>query len=279
MNLPTSIDYPIIAIGDLHGQIEWLDRLVTRLERLPELPAARLVFLGDLVDRNDSVKSLVSRVMELIASKPGSTCVMGNHDLALIRAAGLDGLPSDWWARRYADNYDHVPTFRSYLGKVPEYYSAEDWRNDLRLLRYAIPPDQRRFLAGLPWVAEAGGHLFLHNGLSPELECPATVQVECLKRRIWTRESVNPRFGTDTDRLFTTEYPVWLGADKKLSANPLPLPGKVQVTGHVRIDEPEIDRVRIRIDTSGGVREPLTACVLRGPNEPPRFVFSNAQSD
>jgi serine/threonine protein phosphatase 1 len=68
---------------------------------------------------------------------------------------------------------------------------------------------------------------------------------------------------------------VWLGADKKLSASPLPHPNKVQVTGHVRIDAPDVNPVRIRIDTSGGVREPLTACVLRGPGEPPEFVFSN----
>jgi serine/threonine protein phosphatase 1 len=275
MNLPTSVEYPVIAIGDLHGQVEWLDKLVAKLERLPEWPTARLVFLGDLVDRNDTVKELLARVMELVAVRPGSTCVMGNHDLALVMAAGLGGPPSESWARRYADNYDHTPTFRSYLGKTPEYYSFEDWRNDLQLLRDAIPAAHRDFLAGLPWVAEAEGHVFLHNGLSPELDCPATVQVECLKRKVWTRETVNPRFGSAADRLFNPEYPVWLGADKKLSANPLPLPGKVQVSGHVRIDAPDVSPVRIRIDTSGGVREPLTACVLRGPAEPPEFVFSN----
>jgi serine/threonine protein phosphatase 1 len=275
MNLPTSVEYPVIAIGDLHGQVEWLDKLVAKLERLPEWPTARLVFLGDLVDRNDTVKELLARVMELVAVRPGSTCVMGNHDLALVMAAGLGGPPSESWARRYADNYDHTPTFRSYLGKTPEYYSFEDWRNDLQLLRDAIPAAHRDFLAGLPWVAEAEGHVFLHNGLSPELDCPATVQVECLKRKVWTRETVNPRFGSAADRLFNPEYPVWLGADKKLSANPLPLPGKVQVSGHVRIDAPDVSPVRIRIDTSGGVREPLTACLLRGPGHPPEFVFSN----
>ena len=275
MNLPMTVEYPIIAIGDLHGQVDWLNALVERLERLPEWPAARLVFLGDLVDRNDTVRDLVSRVIELIRAKPGSTCVMGNHDLALVRAAGLDGDPSDSWAKRYADNYDHDPTFRSYLGRVPEYHSQADWRNDLRLLRDAIPPEHRAFLANLPWAAEADGHVFLHNGLSPHLDCPASVQLACLRRKVWDRAAVNPRFGSDTDRLFNPEYPVWLGADKSLSEHPLPCPGKVQVTGHVRIDAPDANAVRIRIDTSGGVREPLTGCLLRGPTDPPVFVFSN----
>ena len=33
MNLPTSVEYPVVAIGDLHGQVEWLDKLVAKLER------------------------------------------------------------------------------------------------------------------------------------------------------------------------------------------------------------------------------------------------------
>src|SRR5207248_8069951 len=127
MNLPTTVEYPVIAIGDLHGRVDWLDKLVAKLERLAEWPAAKLVFLGDLVDRCDTVKELVSRVLELIAAKPGSTCVIGNHDLALVGAAGLGGPPSEYWVRRYASAYDHKWTFRSYLGRTPDYLPAGRW--------------------------------------------------------------------------------------------------------------------------------------------------------
>jgi serine/threonine protein phosphatase 1 len=276
MFLPVTVEYPIIAIGDLHGRVEWLDKLVTRLRSLPEWSTARLVFLGDFVDRSARVREVVDRVLELLAERPGSTAVMGNHDLALVRAVGLDGRqPSDYWVRRYADAYDHQPTFESYLGRKPDSLPAADWVKDLVELKAAIPGAHREFLSNLPWAVEAEGHLFLHNGLSPDLDCPPSVQVECLRRRQWDRTVVNPKFGTDTDRLFVPEYPVWLGADKKLSTRPLPLPGKVQVTGHVQVPAPDVNPVRIRIDTSGGVREPLTACLLRGPGEPPEFVLSN----
>lgn len=271
---PETLDYPIIAIGDVHGQIEWLNRLLEQLEKLSEWPDARLVFLGDLVDRGPGVKEVVARVLELLKEKPGSACVMGNHDLALVKAAGLDGEPSHSWIRRYADNYDHVATFMSYLNKEPQYYSAEDWRNDLRLLRDAIPTDHRELLTQLPWAATASGHIFIHNGLSPELDCPASLQLECLRRKLWDRSVVSPRFGSETDRMFNPEYPVWLGADKRLSNKPLPFPGKIQVSGHIRIDLPETNSARIRIDTSGGVREPLTACLLRDPAAEPMFIFS-----
>ena len=86
-----------------------------------------------------------------------------------------------------------------------------------------------------------------------------------MKRKRWVKGEVQPRFGTDTDRLFTPDYPVWIGADRKLSESPLPVPGRPQVSGHIMIPAPEASPVRIRIDTSGGVREPLTGCLLRGP--------------
>jgi len=277
MNLPTTVEYPVIAIGDLHGRVEWLNKLIARLEQLPEWPSARLVFLGDLVDRTDTVKQLVTRVLELLAAKPGSTCVMGNHDLALVNAAALHDRPaSEYWVKRYGGAYDHKWTFRSYLdGHSPDYLPAGQWTEELQRLKAAMPAEHRELLANLPWMVEATGHIFLHNGLSPELDCPPSVQLECLRRKVWDRAVVNPRFGTTTDRLFTPEYPVWLGADRKLSANPLPIAGKVQITGHEKVPKPDANAVRIRIDTSGGVAEPLTGCLLRGPTDPPVFVFSN----
>src|SRR5688572_27249947 len=232
MQLPTHVEYPVIAIGDLHGRVEWLDSLVAKLRKRPEWPDAKLVFLGDLVDRHPDVKQLVSRVLELLAEKPGSTCVTGNHDFALVKAIGLDGPPVADWVRGCAANYDHKPTFVSYLGRTPDFLPRGRWEQELADLKAAMPEEHRDFLASLPWVVEAEGHIFLHNGLSPELDCPAPAQLECLRRKLWSRAVVNPRFGTDTDRLFNPDYPVWLGADKRLSDKPLPLPGKVQVSGH-----------------------------------------------
>lgn len=268
------LDYPVIAVGDLHGRTAWLDKLLANLRALPEWPAASLVFLGDLVDRGPDVKGAVQRVIDLLAEKPGSACVSGNHDLALAQAAGLAGDPDPFWVKKYATYDGSSDTFASYLGDEPDYLTADGWRDWLRRLRDAMPAAHREFLANLPWVAEADGHLFLHNGLSPELDEPAAVQVELLRRKQWAGY-VTPRVGTVTAAEIKPGYPVWLGADKRLSANPLPFPGKVQVTGHQRVAAPDANGVRVRIDTAGGVGEPLTACLLRGPAEPPAFVFSN----
>jgi serine/threonine protein phosphatase 1 len=266
------LDYPIVAIGDLHGRREWLQLLIAKLRTHIAWPTAKLVFLGDLVDRGDDVRGLVELVMELLDEKPGSVCLTGNHDFAFVKAASLDDTHSEYWPTHYGKHYDHQATFQSYLGRSPEYQSDGDWQNDLKLIRDAIPTTHREFLANLPWMAESSGHVFVHNGLSPYLEEPAEIQLDLLRRKRW-HGYVTPILGTATHHRYKPEYPVWLGADKTLSSNPLPALHKVIVSGHVMVDAPDVNSTRIRIDTSGGVRPPLTACVLTAPTEM-EFVFS-----
>lgn len=273
MNLTALLNYPIVAIGDLHGQSRELDRLVARLKALDEWPACALVFLGDFVDRGPDVAGTIDRAFDLLRRPEGGSAVMGNHDLALVRAARLDGgPPSPYWMGRYRSDYDCHPTFEGYLGRAAMTW-GNAWAKDLDALRAAMPEHHRHFLASLLWVVEAPGHLFLHCGLSPELAASPREQVEALHARRWDRSSMRTVPGTGTDRLWEPEYPVWLGADRSLAESPLPYPGKVQVTGHVRVRKPDASSVRIRLDTSGGAGE-LTACLLRSAEAEPVFVRS-----
>ncbi len=271
MQLPVTLEYPIVAIGDTHGQREFLERLLAKLENLPEWPNCSIVFLGDLMDRGPDVKGTIDLILSLVQARSNCTAVMGNHDLAPKRAAGLDGNPpSEFWVRRYRDAYDHQTTFQAYLGREPNF---RVWEDELSALRDAMPADHRDLVASLPWVVEAEGHIFLHAGLSPELDQSAEEQLKALRERRWDW-SLSPRPGTKTADLWQPDYPVWIGADKRLSEFPLPFPNRTQVTGHVHVPEPDANSVRIRIDTSGGRQEPLTACFLEGPNLPPRFIQS-----
>ncbi len=271
VDLPTNLDYPIIAIGDLHGQRDELERLIERMEKLPEWPDSALVFLGDFVDRGPDVRGTINLVMKLLRRPPGGSAVMGNHDLALVRAARLDGGPaSSYWIRRYRTNYDNSETFESYLGR-PAMSWGTGWEKDLDALREATPVEHGSFLASLPWVVEAAGHVFVHCGLSPELSASPDEQVSALRAKRWDRESLRPIPGTKTDKLWEDEYPVWLGADRRLSESPLPHPGKIQITGHVRVGKPDVNSVRIRLDTSGG-NGTQTGCLLRSADAEPMFI-------
>jgi serine/threonine protein phosphatase 1 len=143
-------------------------------------------------------------------------------------------------------------------------------------LAAAMPQAHRDFLAALPWGLEAAGHLFVHCGLSRAVALPAAEQARRLLAGRWEASSFRPgplaRAGSFGGGPAPGDYPAWLGADRDASGNPLPLFGKVQVTGHVRVERPQADAVRIRIDTTGGREGPLTAAVLASPSARPAFV-------
>jgi len=273
MTLPTSLHYPILAIADLHGQLDQLKRLVARLEMVSEWDDCALVFPGDFVDRGEDVPGTIDLVLELLSRRPGGSALPGNHDLALVRAARLDDGPrSPYWSGSYLSRYDHDMTFLGYLDRRPNPGWGQ-WERDLEELKGAIPAEHRAFLGSLPRVVESPGHLFLHCGLSFELAASATEQLAALYRREWDRSLLKPHLGSATDRKWQPEYPVWIGAHKDLSESPLAFPGKVQVTGHVRVSIPDVNSTRIRLDTSGGFGD-LTACVLRSADAEPEFISS-----
>ena len=270
---PVELGYPIVAITDIHGQRAFLQRLLERLEGHRLWRRCAVVFVGDYVDRGPSVGGTIDEIIALKRRHPAAvTAVMGNHDFALLHAARIDdGGVSSYWLERYLEAYDHEATFQYYLGRGPRYRA---WEADLAALREAMPAAHREFLATLPWLVEASGHLFLHCGLSPELEQTADEQLAALRARRWD-DALRPVAGTLTEALWQLDYPVWLGADRRLSNDPLPAPGRVQVTGHKPVPAPSVNPVRICLDTSGGFREPLTACLLEGRDAAPVFIRSN----
>ncbi len=166
----------------------------------------------------------------------------------------------------------HDQTFLGYLGRIPN-HGGGNWESALEELKGAIPAEHQAFLVSLPWVVESSVHLFLHCGLSQELGASPLEQVATMHLKRWDRSTLNPVAGTNTDLLWRHEYPVWIGADKNLSKTPLEFPGKTQVTGHVVVSKPDVNPVRIRLDTSGGSGF-LTACLLRSADAKPEFISS-----
>jgi hypothetical protein len=92
------VNYANVASPDLHGRRASPGRLLARLGLLPEWARCAVDFLGDFGDRGPNVRGIVERVLGLIAQHPVAAAVMGNHDLAPVRAARLDGgAPSAYW--------------------------------------------------------------------------------------------------------------------------------------------------------------------------------------
>lgn len=72
----------LVVIGDVHGCIEELEALLARVRLVA---SDRVVFLGDLVDRGPESAAVVRLARTVCAARLGSTCLLGNHEMKLLR--------------------------------------------------------------------------------------------------------------------------------------------------------------------------------------------------
>ena len=76
----------VYAVGDIQGCLDSLDEL---LDQLPK--EARLIFLGDIINRGPRSLDSLRRVRNLIDSGKSLGMVLGNHDLHLLAVAAGAG--------------------------------------------------------------------------------------------------------------------------------------------------------------------------------------------
>jgi hypothetical protein len=131
------------VVGDVHGELEVLLALVRKLgyDERGEHPKGRaLVFVGDLVDRGPDSLGVVRWVKRCV-DEHGGQCVLGNHELNLLRAERKDG--NGWFfgereggPQVLADDQDREE-IRDFLWKLPVAMEREDlrvvhacWRED-----------------------------------------------------------------------------------------------------------------------------------------------------
>lgn len=79
-------EIPIDVVGDVHGQLQALERLLDLLGYDADgrhAAGRRLVFIGDLCDRGPDSPGVFELVMRAVA-KGGATCLLGNHEIPLI---------------------------------------------------------------------------------------------------------------------------------------------------------------------------------------------------
>lgn len=92
-HIATLFDGPLDLIGDVHGEIDALRDLLSRLGYghdgvHPE--GRRLVFVGDLCDRGPDSPAVLDLVSALVASGRAQ-CVLGNHELNILCGAIREG--------------------------------------------------------------------------------------------------------------------------------------------------------------------------------------------
>ena len=238
----TRISGPVAVIGDVHGQVDKLDSILSQLDKRGDLAKRWIVFIGDLVDRGSDVAGTLDLISELIRDGVRTTIVSGNHELAMSGALNLIPAPDYCdWRKRWLTGYGAEATFASY--GVPF--------GDCESLAAALPLEHRELIADAPWSVEHEQFFFVHADLDPHL--PFAAQKNMLRVRD-----------------LSLNNPGWL-CSKRWPFESLPHDcDKTVVSGHVPLAEVQIDRNRILLDTTGGVKGELS-CVLL----PERTVVSS----
>ena len=169
---------PLCVIGDVHGRLDLLEALLEQIASQPNAQAARILFVGDLVDRGPDSAGVLARVHALHKADPAHViCLMGNHERMMldfledapgagprwIRNGGSDTLSSfglSPWARR----------------------QGEDALQDLAVsLRAALGTELLAWLSTLPLIWQEDQLAVTHAGADPT----QTMADQSPKRLLW----------------------------------------------------------------------------------------------
>jgi serine/threonine protein phosphatase 1 len=150
------------AIGDIHGCLAKLRRLVRACEARAQGRPTRWVFLGDYVDRGPNSRGVIEYLIRRQRAAPGTVvCLRGNHEqLAIAAHADPRAMPA------WLDN-SGATTRRNY------------WWNGGCMFDAHLT-----WLAALPYCHDDGLRFFVHAGV--DLDVPLDRQAP--ETMLWMRE-------------------------------------------------------------------------------------------
>lgn len=221
----------IYAVGDIHGKLDLLDRLLADIVvDDASRPAAEthLVFLGDLIDRGPQSAEVIDRLLALSTSRPNTHFLLGNHEEVFLKV-----LRGDTKALPFFTRIGGRETILSY-GVSEQQYQEADYSELLELVQARVPAEHISFLERFEDLLIWGDYAFVHAGIRPGE--PLAKQRQSDLR--WIREE-------------------FLSYSQPLE--------KIIVHGHTITDDVEELPNRIGIDTGAYLSGKLTAMCFEGP--------------
>jgi serine/threonine protein phosphatase 1 len=219
----------IYAIGDIHGRLDLLDILLSRIATdialyRPVRPVC--VFLGDYIDRGPSSRGTIDRLIEH-GETHESVFLKGNHELIAIRCLTDQSLFGQWL------RLGGLETLSSY-GISPEMLAGGRQIVELQsAFHRALSQGHFRFFRDLANSFTCGDFFFAHAGVKPNVELTHQKESDLL----WIREE-------------------FLASNEDF--------GKIIVHGHTPTREMEVRSNRINIDTGAFATGRLTCLVIAG---------------
>jgi len=154
----------IYAIGDVHGRMDLLERLIARIVADHQARGeadAEIILLGDLIDRGPDSADVVAWAMEGKAGALPVSTLMGNHEEQLVDSVLGEGRLLEGWL-----TYGGLETLRSY-GVDPRLLTSGDSGAIREAARAAVPAAIAGWMEALPVHRRTGDYLLVHAGVRP----------------------------------------------------------------------------------------------------------------
>lgn len=226
----------VYVIGDIHGRVDLLDRMIKEIHRDFEnspTDSCLTVTIGDYVDRGPNSRLVVDRLVH----NPFPTefiALRGNHD-ELFEIFLQNPSVADAWRR-----LGGLETLHSYGVPVKDLMHGKNYEAAAAALRSSLPRTHVQFFASLRECLPAGDYFLCHAGVRPGIPLPQQHREDLL----WIREP-------------------FLSSKCNF--------GKIVVHGHTPTRKPEVLANRINIDTGAYITGRLTCAVLE--EREVRFLF------
>ncbi len=221
-------DMPIYAIGDIHGRLDLLRQAEQAIfEDASRLPGRKLIItLGDYIDRGPASAQVISHLMQPVPEDFDRISLTGNHEIMMLDY--LDGKMSyDSWMMTGADALLH--SYGIDTKQMPVLFRTASKRD--AFIRDSLPKAHIEFLRALPIMIDTPAVLFVHAGIDP------------------ARSIDNQQ---DDDLVFIRH---------RFFESDLPLP-KLVVHGHTPVDHPDVQEMRLNLDTGAYRSDRLTVARL-----------------
>lgn len=215
------------AIGDIHGELDMLKALLTKLDYKHE---DKIVFLGDYIDRGPDPKGVVDFLIEFKKLHPRTIFLRGNHEAMFMDY--LKGRNTDLFL--YNGGNTTVASYgaKSTFGK------------------FEIPADHTEFYNNTLRVSETENMIFVHAGIAQTYDDVHKLPDDIL---LWARET-SYKYVTPKKRVVFGHTPfkdayqegLMLGLDTgavfggKLTCGVLGLNGKLQKLVQVKASSPPV---------------------------------------
>ena len=166
----------ILAISDIHGEIDMFERLLDQVGYHPD--ADQLILIGDYIDRGPDSKAVVDKVIAL--HEKGAIVLLGNHEDMMIKAF-TTGEERPW--RNWVERNGGDATLRSYGFTEKQFIVPADIPFETPSLTSPLLDLHMAFIQSMPRYIEMEEYIFVHAGINPD----CTVKETDPHELVWIR--------------------------------------------------------------------------------------------